>query len=156
MANNLRRNTQHYRHEPHNEIIGDCYRTAISCLLGLQTHEVPHFEQMRYFGQTDNINRTVRQWLAGRGYNIVNFFVPEFQGEFGDFNREWNPGTYFLLSGRSPRIDADHVVIAAQDRIVWDPAPRHFKGWGTLAGPCSNGFYQLEYIVPLIGDPIDG
>ncbi|MGW8565701.1 hypothetical protein [Isoptericola sp. NPDC055881] len=110
---------------PGEEVVGDCWRTAIACVLDIPPADVPHFVQEHggYFAQA------TLDWLAER----------DMRGEF------WNgPPTdyegHVIATGPSPRGDWLHAVVAyiepglpgfVETRMVHDPHPsRDF-----LAGP---------------------
>jgi hypothetical protein len=138
------RRHQLYRHQPHNEIFGDCQRTALACLLDLEPWEVPHFVQREQTGQASSWDEDQRAFLASRGLHAVDV---AFGGELEDvlrYMQERNPGTLYILAGRSPR-GTDHAVVACGGGFEWDPHP----SGGFLVGPTSNGYYELTFLVPL-------
>ena len=54
-----------------------------------------------------------------------------------------NPGVYYMLSGES-RTGCNHVVIALDDEIVWDPSLDD----SGIIGRCDDGFTWVEFLVP--------
>jgi hypothetical protein len=46
---------QRFRHDPANGIYGDCWRTAIACLLDIQPEEIPHEHRV----YADNEQQTI-------------------------------------------------------------------------------------------------
>ena len=116
------------RHKPEEGINGDCFRTALACLLDMDRDEVPHFNDgnphPQYWEMVDT-------WLKERG--LCLFSIP-FTGELQpliDTMKSLNPGKFYMLAGKSPR-GTSHQVVAFENTIVCDPA---IDGGG-LIGPC--------------------
>lgn len=145
---------QLYRHEPHNGIYGDCYRSTIACLLGIEPHKVPHWYQLNVEGRGGDTYKEARLWLAERGFSLAtvsysNIGDPAFVDYMSSINRD----VVYMLSGKSPRGNWSHVVIAKNGKIIWDCA-KPCPTWGQLDGPCPyTGMYEIEYLVPLIHVP---
>lgn len=133
---------QRFRHDPENGVYGDCYRTALACLLDLEPEEVPH-ENRQMTGE--EFLRYYRAWLAERGLTLwyFRYTVPPEQGIAWMFEAmgSWNGDQPFMLSGKSPR-GTNHVVIATRAGIIWDPHP----DGGDLVGPDEDGCYNVEVI----------
>lgn len=130
---------QLFRHQPDKDIAGDCWRTAIACLLDLSPEDVPHAHT---FTQEDWNGHPIKDWLRERGLVIVN---AQYLGEtpLTDILRqsaEVYPGLNFMVSGRSP--NANHVVIVRDGEIVWDPHPDE----PGLVGPDDAGLWTLSFI----------
>lgn len=140
------RRHQLFRHEPHNEIYGDCHRTAIACLLDMEPWQVPHFTQLAHTTPGYDWESGVAAFLATQGLCSVDVvFGPEngVEGIFR-FMQNRNPRAFYLLGGTSPR-GTNHTVICCGDGFYWDPHPdRDF-----LDGPLSHGFYELTFLMPL-------
>lgn len=139
----IRRNKQLFRHEPWNGIFGDCHRTAISCLLGLAPHEVPHFIQQEM--ESDGYWRELQNsWLAERGFVLLTSY---YAGEGLSLTKllsvleGCNGSQPAILGGRSPR-GTDHSVVYLGRGAIWDPS----EFGGGLVGPLSNGFWEVNYL----------
>lgn len=132
------------RHEPHNEIYGDCNRTAIACLLDKEPWEVPHFAQLWATTPGYDWKAGQREWLRFWGFGLVTFVYPNDLDSMFAFMRDWNPRLNYLLSGTSPR-GFSHTVICSGGGFRWDPSPHG----GFLVGPLDSGFYELEILVPI-------
>lgn len=139
------RRHQLFRHEPHNEIFGDCHRTAIACLLDLEPWEVPHFVQLDKTRPGYRWEDGQAEFLAHRGLFAVDIFFDgaSLEGVFG-FMQSRNPKAYYLLGGMSPR-GTDHTVICCGGGFDWDPHPEG----GFLTGPMSHGFFEITFLLPL-------
>lgn len=136
---------QLYNHDPKNGLYGDCYRTAIGCLLDLPPEKVPHF----YDGYDQNddateANKTVKYWLLQQGVALVQIAYEASLADVLTAQSINNPGLYYMLSGRSGKNDCNHVVIACGGDIVWDPS----KVNSGVKGPNQNGQIIIEYLVP--------
>jgi hypothetical protein len=142
----MRYHTQTIRHDPANGQYGDCFRTALACIMDLEPEEVPHFfDGASYHGPPEVAWRRVGEWLCDRG--LVLFTVPfnpaPVDGILEAISTQ-NPGVYFLFSGHSGV--ANHQVIAANGRIVHDPS----SGKGGIIGPCDDGYYWVNLLLPRI------
>lgn len=100
-------------------IPGDCFRTAIACLLGRQRDDVPHFGlRLSWWEET-------RRWIRendGRDLYYVDAAEPEHWDLIP--GAEAGPDDLMLLGGPSPRGPFGHVVVGRRDgTVVWDPHP---------------------------------
>ena len=133
---------QLFRHDPDNGIYGDCFRTAIACMLDLPVEEVPHFNHDNPGGIIGW--ERVQKWLAPRGLTIYacaySSSVEDVLATFG----ETNPGMYAMIVGQSPR-GTNHNVIALNGKIIHDTA---IDGGG-LVGPCDDGYVWINLLVPV-------
>ena len=142
-------------HDPSAGVWGDCYRTAIGCLLDLPPDEVPHWWDSCW-DDTDEDNeariQAMQQWLGGRGYHLIRFYFPNDGLSPSEFMEEMafrNPGLYYMLSGESPG-GVDHVVICLDDKVVHDPSP--LSRTPELVGPLTtttDRSYLVEILVPI-------
>ena len=128
------------RHDPENGSYGDCWRTAIACILNRRPENVPHF---MHDGCEDNaeVNRRVARWLHGQGFSVVT--IP-FEGDLPailNMMKVVNPGVWWILAGTS-RTGCNHSVIGRDDAIVHDPSPVD----AGIVGPCDDGYYWLDFI----------
>jgi hypothetical protein len=83
--------------------------------------------------------------MAGYQQGGLSTFCTLYACELDDllrFQREQNPGRYYLLGGASPV--ADHFVVACGGEIVWDPAGRDAKSF--TRG--SDGYFWVYVIIP--------
>lgn len=134
---------QLFLHKPEEGQLGDCYRTAIACLLEREPGSVPH-----HYGRADMSDSEVRAlmqaWLAEQGLCSVQvcFGGSDLATVMG-FMGSRNPGLYYMLSGTSPR-GTCHVVICLGNQMVHDPHP---DGTG-LAGPMEGDVIGVEFLVP--------
>ena len=133
---------QLFRHNPP-ETYGDCQRTVYACLLDMHPSEVPHFHE-----STDDALEfwdRAHAFLASKGLARISII---FDGSLSleqilNTQHNTNPGYYYILSGMSKN-KTDHVVICKGRGIIWDPAIDN----SGIIGPCSDGFWWVEYLVP--------
>ena len=93
-------------HDPDKDHRGDCFRTAIACILETPPAEVPHFvESETWF-------MDCQKWLRNRGYCLVYEANPTYAEYWG----------YHLISGDGPR-GMRHTVVGCGGEEVWDPHP---------------------------------
>lgn len=131
---------QLFRRKPEDEIYGDCYRTAIACLLEIEPASVPHFyDEGRGSKEVDSM---VREWLWERGMDTL--LLPyKADLQVGPSSvAALNPNIFYMLSGTS-RTGCNHVVICQNREIVWDPSLDD----SGIVGPCDDGYYWLEFLV---------
>lgn len=132
---------QAFRHDPDNGIYGDCFRTAVACILEVPRDEVPHVFHDGCESKTAETR--MDEWLAERG---LAQWVIAFQGEGLSLEQllapinSAKPKSFpeYLLYGRSKN-GTDHVVVCKGNEIAWDPA---IDGSG-IVGPCNDGHWWL-------------
>jgi hypothetical protein len=94
----MRPQKQKFRHRPDEGEWGDCHRTALASIMGLDRDEVPHFGE----GGPDpqEFSRRVAVWLLSRGVVAVSTLY-----DGGDLDRVLhtvgavNRNVYYLLGG---------------------------------------------------------
>ena len=85
---------------------GDCYRTAIACILDMDRDDVPDFKgtgPQQYFASRD--------WCLGHGVLL--------EITSGDLVPK---GRLYVGIGRSPR-GRMHACVCCDGEVVWDPHP---------------------------------
>lgn len=135
---------QLFDHDPDAGIYGDCFRTAIACLLDVEPAEVPHRHDAISGAEQDQL---VNAWLRERGLFLVNFAYHG-RGEYAltqaealEYACALHPGVHHLFMGQSGN-GWDHVVVARDGEIVHDPS-RNDCG---IVGPCSDGYWWINFI----------
>lgn len=131
------------KHNPDFGIFGDCYRTAIACLLNLDPEEVPnfaesHWDDMKAWKKAD------KEFLAQFNLTYAEIAYDSSLETLLYSMELLSPGILYLLSGTS-RNNTHHTVIGGAGRIYWDPA----KDNSGIIGPCSDGYYWIQILVPL-------
>lgn len=89
---------------------GNCFSACVASILELPIAEVPHF------GADETWFDTLSSWLRLRG--LWAFMVHASERDHRLLLRG-----HYILSGRSPRGDFLHAVVAHGDMIVHDPHP---------------------------------
>ena len=87
---------------------GNCFSACVASLLELNIEDVP------YFMGEENWFEEFKKWLRPRGYWAI--CVPL-------NNNNWEPEGLCILSGKSPRGDFDHSVVANRLEMIHDPHP---------------------------------
>lgn len=135
---------------------GDCFAACLASLLEIPLADVPNFREIQTSGGRDMI-QLADEWLREnhrKRFLGIEIYHPS-GGERTDIcllNRLFyaNEGEYVLLSGESPRKNADgstkyHCVIGKADcwgfDVVHDPHP---EGGGIVGQP-----YGVKWILPL-------
>lgn len=131
------------RHLPEEGLYGDCHRTAIAVLLGMDRDEVPHFLHDNCGSEV--FKQRVDEWLDARGLMEI-WFVYDGSMDINDILRSMdytNPGLPFLLGGRS-RTGVNHTVVCQHGEIACDPSQTD----AGIVGPTDpDGFYHVTFIV---------
>lgn len=131
--------TQAYLHDPSRGVRGDCYRTAIACLLDVPRDDVPHVLEH----STPAVQKATAAYLKTFGLAMLELPITSARvAEVIAFMAKANPDvSSYLLSGTTPR-GWDHTVVV-HDREVWDPHPSR----DGLIGPCDDGFWWIGALV---------
>lgn len=141
---------QRFSHRPEQGEYGDCYRTALACLLDVDRDSVPNFGE--HYDDIRAFYAAADAWLRERGLRRVEV---AFQGDLATVfasQAAMNPGVYYLLGGQSDR-GWNHSVVGCGGEIVCDPHPSDTG----LVGPCDDGYWWVTYLVRLefVRIPVD-
>lgn len=118
----LKLQKQRYLHRPEEGTFGDCHRTCIASLLGLDRDEVPNWGL--HYKDGDAFDKACTEYLASQGLRRIVLPLHTENGrpeEALEWMKRNNPSVYYLLTGQSKN-GTNHVVIAKDDAIVWDPS----------------------------------
>ena len=135
---------QLFRHDPSRGEWGDCYRTAIACLLGLPAKHVPHFYYRYHENQHTAVNESIDNWLADKGYATARVMYQCDLETLFNVQKALNPDIYYMLTGESKN-GVNHVVICLNDQIVWDSSLDD----SGIIGPSDDGHYWIEWLLPV-------
>lgn len=103
------------------ESLGNCYAACLASILELPLDAVP-----AALGTTDDWWPKLQEWLHPFGLGSISLQVAD-----GD-DLGWLPrGAFHVLTGKSPRGDWDHAVVACSGRVVHDPHPSRAGLHGT-------------------------
>lgn len=133
------------KHDVDNSQYGDCFRTAIACLLNMNPLDVPHvFENGDFTGGREVMDA----WLYAKGFNLVSFCFDYSPEEVLALMENSNPKTEYLLVGKSPR-GFDHNVVCIGGKVVHDP----WEFDGGIVDRCTTGFTWVEILSPVSPNP---
>lgn len=136
-------------HNPDAGVYGDCYRTAIGCLLDLHPSQLPNFvgdALSAGLGQKE-AEVAAKAWLKERGYALLSF---AFLASHKEHGRTMFGDTPYLLTGQSPNYDCAHTTVGRWDfEVLWDPASSGKGLAGPYKDPDVGDVYFVEFIVPL-------
>lgn len=141
----LRRQHQAFRHAPERGVMGDCYRTAVACVLGVDRDAVPHSHDDM---TGDEASAFIDAWLRPQG--LTRIFIPVAGDDFEEIANAIYPrggGLSMIVTGRGPR-DVNHVVVVHGVDDFWCPILGAVDAHTALAGPAlPNGYFWAEWIV---------
>lgn len=112
-------------------IPGDCFRTAIGCVLDIAPADVPHFVHVHPDGM--DWADAADAWVTAHGYDLRWLFDADARASAVAYLRERPELPQLLLAvGDSPRGVFPHVVVESLDgELLHDPYP-----WGSgYVGP---------------------
>ena len=141
---------QLFPYDPKNGMIGDCYRTAIGCLLDMPPQDVPHFigDVTTYDEETDTCETgdalpAIQAWLRLRGLCVISigFNCEEVQHVLDVLQSQNTIGWYCLLGGKSSN-GTDHVVVCKDGYIVHDPSLTD----SGIVGKESDGYFWVLFL----------
>ena len=137
---------QKFMHDPENGVFGDCYRTCLAGMLGMERDDVPHWVQTMdpNLWETE-VQPKYDKWLAERG--LQELAIPVHTAELLEIlefqkSRSSQP-TIAMLVGKS-KTGCNHVVLVRDGKIIHDPAIND----SGIIGPCDDGFYWLTWLIP--------
>lgn len=147
--------TQAFFHDPAIGVYGDCYRTAIACVIDMERDAVPHFfhEIDKKGGEdpadwSDRVYAALVEWLREKGWEIyrVAYSTEAFPTlrDLLDYHRSRYERGLWLLTGES-RSGCNHVVVCRGGTILWDPSINK----SGIIGPCLEGHWEVEILVPI-------
>lgn len=125
---------QKYRHNPP-QYYGDCHRTAIAMVRGLERDDVPHFHDC---GKSEDDFELHQQWFDDRG--IIQVTIP-FECDLQTLlaNREhYAPKVPYILGCKS---EVAHHSVAVYDGEIYNPAIQ-----STQVNRCDDGYFWVTYL----------
>ena len=141
----MKQHKQRLLHKPDEGQQGDCFRTAIACLIDAEPENLPHF-MADPDKPIEQIWQEVDEWLSnthGLRYLSFPFKAENLSQWLRTMAQSW-PGLRWELAGTSPR-GTQHSVIVEAGEIVHDPHP---DGGGIVGPGKSDGYYWMGFLVP--------
>lgn len=140
----MRPQKQLFRHDPANEIWGDCFRTCIAIILDRDAADVPHFMDCTATPDPADRDHKIDEWLGEQGLRRIEIYLngAETMENVMVCGHRWGKGMPWMLSGMS-RTPANHVVVCRGTEIFCDPSLTD----AGIVGPMDNDFWCIEYIV---------
>lgn len=143
---------QLFRHDPENGVWGDCYRTAVAIVLGVEPTTVPHFMDR---GGSDDLsgNERCRVWLAERGLDFVEVAFSSLEkvvttADVISIVTKFNGAAAILCGERENGVS--HSVVIRSRGIVCDPLtgkPGDPKDIHPIWHESGDWFYFVRWIV---------
>lgn len=137
---------QMFRHDPENGIMGDCYRTAVACVLDKPIHVVPHSHEELTGSEMEAL---MDGYLNPLG--LFRIYIPVVGDRFTTVVENlWvrGGGLPMLITGKSPRYDCNHVMVVYGPNDIWCPSLGRIDGGTQAMEPAlPDGYYWVEWIV---------
>ena len=89
---------------------GNCFAACVASIFEIPIEDAPDVMRL------DNWYDAFADWLKPRGFYPLCF-------PCSDPSNGWAPAGLYILSGKSPRGDFDHAVVAKGSDIIHDPHP---------------------------------
>lgn len=117
--NNITKLYQLNKHEPDNGIYGDCFRTAIACILGFDNPE-----SIPLFAPVEDQKKSYVDFLDSIGYILfeIPWKVNDSIKSPLEFMEYYYPNLPYLFSGLSKR-GVGHVAIYQGETLIHDTFP---------------------------------
>lgn len=131
---------------------GDCFRTALACILDLEVLDVPHFYEDMLTEMSEEhaidfanaVNEWIDRWLMERGVMrlLITLHGQEMSEALGMASGMFPYAMPYLLSGKSEN-GFSHCVVCKGEEVVWDPAEKPTR----LVGPMQDHAWLIEFFV---------
>lgn len=142
---NLRYQRQLFAHAPEDGVSGDCYPTALACVLGRPRAEIPHTHDQ----DSERVNDFYRRWFASQGLKQI-YFPVLYQGEpvtsIADEMQSRGGDLPMLLTGDGGR-GVNHVIIVYGPGDYWCPTLGKTKEVALLGPARPSDYFWAEWIV---------
>ena len=139
------RHHQSVRHDPSKGQGGDCFQTAIACVLGVDKSELPEMNGPEF--DAEKQIATADAFLRTKGYRIIELTIVSSSIDAAlQWAGEASPDTVYIMTGGTSR-GTCHSVLCKGSSFLHDPLP----DGNFLIGPeIETGTYSVIYIVPLV------
>lgn len=139
------RQLQRFWHAPQRNTQGDCYRTAIACVLGVDRDSVPHSHDE----QTGEENYAfMDNWLRPQG--LTRILMPVVGDNFKEIANALYPrggGLPLIVTGCGPR-NVNHVIVVHGVDDFWCPTLGAVTAEVALIGPAlPDSYFWAEWVV---------
>lgn len=144
---------QLHRHNPEEGVYGDCHRTAVACVLGLDDPaKVPHYIGEQLAMEANGVAPDVswdemeNAWLHKHyGLRRICFYLLGTLSleEVRNMVEKCAGPVVYLLCGLSPR-NTNHIVVCRGKDYMHDPHP----DGGGLVAPMQEGVWEVSYFTP--------
>lgn len=145
MAEGKQRQKQAFSHDPENGIQGDCYRTAVACVLGVDRDSVPHTHDDLDGAQA---NQVMDSWLNPQG--LCRIAIPVLADTLDEVAKNLYPrggGLPVMVTGAGPR-NVNHVVVVFGVEDIWCPTLGQVSPEiGLIGGALPDKYFWAEWIV---------
>ena len=136
----LRYQKQKYKHDPDSGVYGDCHRTCVAIVIGVDRDEVPHFGE----NGIEGFKSKEREYYKDNEIVEIQMI---YDGELDlmrvlKFVENMNPGQCFILGGMS-RTGVNHSVVCQNGEIFCDPSIDD----SGIIGPMSDGHYWVTFLL---------
>ena len=147
----MRRQKQLIQHDPDNGLYGDCYRTAIACILDLPAEDVPHF--LKRDSTAESQDDVAADWLQKHWKLtpvVISYLPNDDNDSVLEYLGKWSQrGSPFIITGQGSR-GFNHCVVGYNGEIYCDPytGDRGDRTSLELPSMCEDGkrYWVVEYL----------
>ncbi|MDW3181758.1 hypothetical protein [Roseobacter sp.] len=150
--NKMVRQKQRIRHNPARGKFGDCYRTCVAMVMGLDPEDVPHFCD----GNPEDVSglSSLRDWLQPQGFGVFqNIYTADTSfDQLMHSLSALSPGVPVIVTGLGAR-EVNHCVVAIDGEVFCDPSSGKASKEPFLGPAVSDGeeWWWIEVICRLPG-----
>ena len=135
----MQRLTQANLHKPAEDIFGDCARTCMAMILGLDRDSIPNFGV--HYDDNAAWCKAVDDFLRPLGLSEVGIPIQASSWqEAASFIQRLNPGIPFVLGGIS-LTGVVHAVVISPDGQMYDPSINS----SGIVKECEDGYYWVWF-----------
>ena len=140
-ADGMRRQKQSFVHDPGRGQHGDCWRTALACVLGVPRDDIPHSHRDY---DPKEWSKWTKDVCASLGFNLIKLPIlsPDDMRSVAEWGWELL-GMPFILCGVSKR-GINHAVVVLGPDDIHDPSGSN----DFLSGPTEpDGHWWMEFVI---------
>ena len=136
------KNYQSIKHDPKNEVYGDCYRACVSSILGVPIDDVPHVFEVNQ--DPDAGTDKMIEYLNSKGFVLITVCYNDSASlsEVLDWSRQFNQKIPCIFTAQTTT-GSNHCYVLLDGEIWHDPSPEPTE----IKGVCNDTkCWHLEFL----------